>query len=232
VPTPTVPTPTVPTPTEPTPTEPTGPFDWNWEYAAPTCDALTVAYPKDLPSGQANDVNIRLDTDQGQITLNYHLETGTWSGTTGFTYSQHRNWPVGVTAYSVRWVQVGGSNFHWEGDLSCRISSDGNSETLDAPLAVTEISGWRTSSVTVAKGSAATADSVVVEQPGLEDLELQRLTRGVWQPIKAVATSDFGAARVTFPRQPHRGTFKYRLAVAGTESVTGAVSAGFTVRVR
>ncbi|MCW2765950.1 MAG: hypothetical protein JWO11_1909, partial [Nocardioides sp.] len=71
VPTPTVPTPTVPTPTVPTPTEPAGPFDWEWKYDAPTCDALTVTYPSDLPSGQANDVNIRLETDQGQVTLNY-----------------------------------------------------------------------------------------------------------------------------------------------------------------
>ncbi|MCW2766252.1 MAG: hypothetical protein JWO11_2211, partial [Nocardioides sp.] len=203
-----------------------------WKYDAPTCDALTVTYPSDLPSGQANDVNIRLETDQGQVTLNYHNNEGTWSDTTGFTYSQHANWPVGVTSYTVSWVQVGGSNYHWEGDVSCLINSDGDDQTLDAPLGVTEINGWRTSTVTINKGTAATADSVVVEQPGLQALTLQRLTQGAWQPVKTVVTTDSGNARVTFPRQQRRGTFTYRLAVSGTESVTGTASARFKVRVR
>ncbi|WP_341927467.1 hypothetical protein, partial [Nocardioides psychrotolerans] len=122
------------------PTSTTGNFDWNWKYATPSCDALTVAYPSDIPAGQSNDVNIRLSTDQGEVTLNYHNNATTWSGTQSFTYSQHANWPAGVTDYAVVWVQVAGSNYHFgesfhnapiESPVKCTISSDGNPETYD-----------------------------------------------------------------------------------------------------
>jgi hypothetical protein len=222
-------------PTEPTdpPTTPTDPgeFDWNWKYADPTCDALTVDYPADLPSGQANDVNIRLETDHGQVSLNYHNDKGTWSGTTGFTYSQHKNWPEGVASYAVTWVQVGGTNWHWQGDLKCRLG-DADPSTFDVPQGVTEIEGWRTGSTTVSRGRAASADSIAVEQGGLAPVELQRLVNGSWVTVRTVSTSDSGTARVTFPRETRRGTFSYRVQVAGAEAVTGDTSARFTVRVR
>ncbi|WP_240665985.1 hypothetical protein [Agromyces sp. LHK192] len=94
------------------------PFDWNWEYAAPTCEALTVVYPKDIPAGQANDVNIRFKADGKEFTLNFHKNSGTWSGTKTFTYSEHPNWPD-PDLYSVVWAQVGGTNYHWSGSIDC-----------------------------------------------------------------------------------------------------------------
>ena len=27
------------------------PFDWNWQYEAPSCTALVVVYPEDIPAG-------------------------------------------------------------------------------------------------------------------------------------------------------------------------------------
>jgi hypothetical protein len=249
-PTPT-PTPTPETPEEteepedefPTNPENAAPFDWNWEYAEPTCDAVTVDYPSNLPSGQANDVNIRLETDQGQVTLNYHNNEGTWSGTTGFTYSQHPNWPAGVTSYSVTWVQVGGTNYHWQGDVSCTLGSDGDPSTLDVPLAVTEVAGFRTGAVTVKRGSTVASDSVEVEQVGLQALTLQRYSTaarsgiagrlaGTWTTVKTVPTSERGTARVTFPTLTKRGTYQFRLSVAGTECLTGDTTGTLTVRVR
>ncbi len=94
------------------------PFDWNWEYAAPTCEALTVVYPGNIPAGQANDVNIRIVADGKTITLNFHNNDGTWSGTKLFRYADHPDWPAPNT-WTVQWVQVGGTNYHWTGSVSC-----------------------------------------------------------------------------------------------------------------
>ncbi len=98
------------------------PFNWDWQYAAPTCDALTVTYPADIPAGQANDVNVRVMYGNGyatELTLNFHNDGGTWSGTQSFTYSTHPNWPVNIGPYKVVWTQVAGTNYHWSGDVSC-----------------------------------------------------------------------------------------------------------------
>jgi len=94
------------------------PFDWNWEYAAPTCKALTVVYPKNIPSGQANDVNVRVIADGKEITLNFHKSSGTWSGTQTFTFDQHKDW-TDPDIWSVVWVQVAGTNYHWQGKVDC-----------------------------------------------------------------------------------------------------------------
>ncbi|WP_395243569.1 hypothetical protein ACGGZK_15760 [Agromyces sp. MMS24-K17] len=96
----------------------TKPFDWNWQYAAPTCDALEVVYPKDLPAGQANDVNVRFSIDGADVTLNFHNNGGTWSGTKTFLFADHPLWKD-PTSWTVKWVQVGGTNYHWEGNISC-----------------------------------------------------------------------------------------------------------------
>lgn len=101
------------------PTTEVVPWTWDWQYAPPACDALTVDYPANIPSGQANDVNIRFETNLGELTLNFHNNDGTWSGRTIFTYAAHPQWPAGVTAYRVVWVQVGGTNYHWQGSLGC-----------------------------------------------------------------------------------------------------------------
>ncbi|CAB4735024.1 unannotated protein [freshwater metagenome] len=190
-----------------------------------------MSYPADLPSGQSNDINVRLDTDRGQVTLNYHNNESTWAGTVGFTYSQHVNWPAGVTAYSVRWVQVAGTNYHWEGDLACRIDTDGDASTLDVPRAVTKIAGFRTGTVTVAKGRSVTPDAIAISQAGTAPVELQRLTPLGWAVVSELSDTD-GASSVAFPTQRKRGTFSYRLAAVGTGTVTGAVSPTLVVRVR
>lgn len=227
-------------PANPPATDPHGSFDWNWKYATPTCDALTVAYPSNIPDGQSNDVNIRIHTADGDVTLNYHNNDGTWSGTRGFTYSQHAQWPAGVTEYSVVWTQVGGSNYHFgesfhnapvEAPVKCRISSDGNPETYDVPLAVTDIDGFRTAAAVVAKGRAVAADVVAVSQPGLESLTLQKLRGGTWTNVRSQAVTA-GSTKVSFPKETRKGTFRYRLVLPGSESVTGDTTTAFSVRVR
>ncbi|MDO9495464.1 MAG: hypothetical protein Q7J48_07165 [Nocardioides sp.] len=227
-------------PANPPATDAGGGFDWNWKYATPTCDALTVAYPSNIPDGQSNDVNIRIRTASGDVNLNYHNNDGTWSGTRGFTYSQHAQWPAGVTEYTVVWTQVGGSNYHFgesfhnapvEAPVKCRINADGHPETYDVPLAVTDIEGFRTAAATVARGRAVAADVVAVSQPGLESLTLQKLRAGTWTNVRtqAVAAS---STRVTFPKETRKGTFRYRLVLPGSESVTGDTTHAFSVRVR
>jgi hypothetical protein len=207
-----------------------GSFDWDWTYETPQCDGLVVAYPSNIPSGQSNDVNIRLETDQGQVTLNYHLDQGTWSGTTAFVYSQHRLWPAGVTEYTVTWTQVGGSNYHWQGAVECALGevspetgtrngyavvrtpstpgtdtgAEDGSETPDV------VEGYRTGRTTVSKGQRVGSDIVVVR--GLDDceVELQKQTKRGWKSIRTVTAKD-GNAVVTYPKQRKKGTYSYRL---------------------
>jgi uncharacterized repeat protein (TIGR01451 family) len=214
----------------PTTTDP-GPFSWDWTYDEPSCSALTVTYPSNIPDGQANDVNIRLETNQGQVTLNFHNNDAYWGGTTSFPYASHPKWPAGITSYSVVWTQVGGSNYHWQGKVPCVVNDDGDPMTVDEPLAVTSISGWRTGTVTVKKGATVSADAVDVDQIGDEDLVLQRLVAGAWVDVKAVAC-DGESALVTFGRQTQKGTFKYRLAVDGSDDITGATTTAFTLKVK
>ena len=95
----------------------TAPFDWNWKYAAPTCAATTVTYPSNLPSGQANDANIRFRSATAEFTLNFHEGSDTRSGIHAFIYADHPNGPAGLTAWDVVWVQVAGTNYHWQGDV-------------------------------------------------------------------------------------------------------------------
>ncbi|MGZ6745914.1 MAG: hypothetical protein ACXVD0_08390, partial [Nocardioides sp.] len=200
------------------------PFSWDWTYADPSCTGLAVTYPADIPDGQANDANIRVETDQGQVTLNYHLGEGTWSGEHSFDLLSHPAWPAGVTSYQVTWTQVGGTNYHWQGSVPCVIDANG------APQAVTQITGWRTSTVSVSRGSAASADSVNLAQADNAPVVLQSLVAGRWTTLRTVVT-DAVDARVTFPTQTRTGTFQYRLAVPRTAGITGATTKAFTVRV-
>ncbi len=223
-------------------TTPGGGFDWDWTYETPGCDGLVVAYPSNIPDGQSNDVNIRLMTDQGEITLNYHLDQGTWSGTTAFVYSQHRLWPADVTSYTVVWTQVGGTNYHWQGAVECALGAPspttgarngyavvkpgtGGTGAVPGQPAADLVAGYRTGTTTLARGQRLGADTIVVT--GLEGrtLELQRLRKGAWSTVGTVATAD-GTATVTYPKQTKRGTVGYRL-VAGDWT-----SEVLTVRVR
>jgi hypothetical protein len=212
-------------------TTPGGGFDWDWTYETPDCDGLLVAYPSNIPDGQSNDVNIRLVTDQGEVTLNYHLDQGTWSGTTAFVYSQHRLWPADATSYTVVWTQVGGTNYHWQGAVECALGepspttgarngyavvkpgTDGGTGTVPGEPAADPVTGFRTGATTLGRGQRLSADTILVS--GLEgrSLELQRLKKGAWRTVRTVAAAD-GEATVTFPKQPKRGSVGYRL-VAG-----------------
>ena len=190
-----------------------------------------MAYPSDLPQGQSNDVNIRLRTATGQITLNYHNNEGTWSGTRAFPYSQHRNWPQGTTDYTVEWIQVAGTNYHWEEGLRCLLETDGDDTTLDVPRAVTEIDDFDTDKVTLRRGQRVGTDLVTIDQPGLESVELQRLQRGDWT-TRTSLPADSGRVLVSYPKERTKGTSRYRLVVPGSESVTGAVTEVLKVKVR
>ncbi|WP_350347087.1 hypothetical protein ABIQ69_10605 [Agromyces sp. G08B096] len=91
--------------------------DHNWSYAAPTCEALTVIYPKGVTG---NDVNIRVVLDGQRTTLNFHNNDGRWSGTQTFVYASHANWPKPApSTWTIEWVQVDGTNYHWEGEVTC-----------------------------------------------------------------------------------------------------------------
>ncbi|WP_216648855.1 hypothetical protein [Agromyces agglutinans] len=91
----------------------------DWEYAAPTCEALTVDYPGNLPAGQAVDVNVRITADGTPVTLNFRNADGsTYSGTKVFTFADHADWPD-PHAWTVEWVQVAGTNYHWQGQIEC-----------------------------------------------------------------------------------------------------------------
>ena len=206
------------------------PFSWDWRYADPTCRDLIVAYPADIPSGQANDVNVRVETDHGQVTLNFHNDTGTWGGTTSFAFTSHPSWPAGVASYDITWVQVAGTNYHWQGDVSC--TTDGDPVTPDVPQEVVELDGFTTGSLTLRRGATVPADSVVVDNPEAGVMTLERRVRGSWQAVRSYATTSRGTARVTFPRFTHRGTYTYRLTVSQTLDTTGDTTGTLVIRVR
>jgi len=105
-------------PMAPTTTPPANP--WEWTYPPPTCTGVTVDYPTWLPSGQANDANVRVWTQEhGELTFNFHCNNCEWSGTHVFDFIHRADWPSDVTAWIVEWVQVGGTNYHWNGQLHC-----------------------------------------------------------------------------------------------------------------
>ncbi|MDP9823734.1 hypothetical protein [Nocardioides massiliensis] len=237
------PKPEDPKPEDPKPEapKPGNPFDWNWTYPAPRCDALLVTYPADIPAGQSNDVNIRIRWAGGEKTLNFHNDHGTWSGTNAFVYSQHPQWPAGVTAYEVVWIQVAGTNYHYGESfhnqpiaepIRCRITSDGNPETVDVPQAVSRVVGWRTVTMGVRRGAAARATDVIVVQAGADRATLQRrVGKKAWKPLRQVAVSN-GRAKVAFPKERKVGTYRYRLVIPRTTLTTGTTTAAFTVKVR
>ena len=98
-------------------------FDWNWQYAAPTCKAgLVVAYPDDIPAGSDNkDVNIKVkDLASGTVkTFNFHDSDFKTSGkTVTYDVTKHPDW-FDSTWYEYLWTQVHGTNYHWEGSVVC-----------------------------------------------------------------------------------------------------------------
>lgn len=106
----------------PEPESTTPPFDHDWTYPAPTCDAgLTVTYPSDLPTGQAIDVNVKVKnlTTGVEQTFNFRQAGGAeYSGTQSFDPTQRDDWPD-WSHYAYVWTQVAGSNYHWAGNVEC-----------------------------------------------------------------------------------------------------------------
>ncbi|MCW2772517.1 MAG: conserved repeat domain protein [Nocardioides sp.] len=226
---------TMPTPSLETPPaeDPGGPFNWDWRYPAPTCDALTVTYPRDLPGDQANDINVRIQTDVGEVTLNFHNNEGFWSGTTSFPYLSHPRWPAGATTYTVVWTQVAGTNYHWQGAVRCGVAGGAGSPTPEDTRALTQVTGWRTGSTTLDVGQAPGSDAVEVTQLGFQSMELeQRTADGGWRWVKTVPVTARGTASVVFPKITEKGVTAFRLRVDGSQDVTGATTAPFQVRAR
>ncbi|MHB1171645.1 MAG: LPXTG cell wall anchor domain-containing protein [Lacisediminihabitans sp.] len=159
-------------------TLPSSSFDENWQYAAPTCGALTVSYPGDIPAGQADDVNIRIEHGTGYsttTTLNFHNNDGTWSGRRVFTYSSSPNWPNDIGPYKVVWTQVSGTNYHRSDDISCgetplpkgasSASVNTTAATCGAPerlvLGTTTFATWGTPSLSRGPGDYSVTASAV-----------------------------------------------------------------------
>ena len=205
-----------------TPEPPTGGgggFDYNWEYEGPTCDTFTVSYPADIPQGQANDVNIRfVRPDGSKFTLNFHNNEGYWSGNTSFDYRKHPQWPAGLTEWTVEWTQVGGTNYHWEGNRTGVLQPDGSA------IEKTSIERWDTVAVTVRKGTAVPNDAIVVRSQGTSPVLLEKLVGGTWTYISTVTVNDQGGATVKFPVEEQKGQFQYRVRIAPTDGSTGSTT--------
>ena len=90
----------------------------NWEYADPTCNSLYVDFPDWVTPGAANHVNIRFSGNGQTFTLNWHTD-GSWAPESTFVYADHPDWPAGLTVFTVEWVQVAETNYHWQGELEC-----------------------------------------------------------------------------------------------------------------
>ena len=232
----------IPEVTGPPATNPDGSFDWNWRYDPPSCSALTVLYPSNIPDNQTNDVNVRIRFADGTTrTLNYHFNGGNWTGMRAFNYVQHPSWPAGTSEYWVEWTQVGGSNYHYgesfhnapiEGPLHCVLGDDGDPETVEVPQSVTTIDDWDTARRVVRQGSRSSTEVVTVDETGLSDVQLERTRNGVdWQVLRTLPV-ERDRVVISFPKERKKGKVTYRLTVPGTESVTGAVTQEMTVKVK
>ncbi len=99
------------------------------------------------------------------------------------------------------------------------------------PRAVTAIADFDDAKVKLRRGQSVATDMVTVDQPGLSSVELQRLAKGDWT-TKSTLPADSSRVLVSFPKERRKGTYRYRLVVPGSESVTGAVSGVLKVKVR
>lgn len=105
-----------PTPT-PSPSDTPPPTDWNWKYDV-TCTAVSGTNPNGPIDSVDSNIRIKnLDTNEVR-TFNYHPNT---SGPASFSwkYLVEYGMPESWTHYEVQWVQVNGTNYHWEGKLTC-----------------------------------------------------------------------------------------------------------------
>jgi len=107
----------------------TPPFDFDWQYPAPTCDGVTIPFPADLPKGQQGDV-MEVNVTGGSISgMQYKLEGDAYkakypNGHAGLTvfipWSDFRNYSIPKTGvWTVTGLQVHGTNYHWSGNFEC-----------------------------------------------------------------------------------------------------------------
>ncbi len=140
---------------------PEKPFDWNWQYDAPTCTGLTVAYPNNIPAGSNNkDVNIRVkNLVTGEVqTFNFHDSDFITSGkTVTYKVTEHPNWP-GWTYYEYQWTQVHGTNYHWEGSVVC--GTPPPAECVQSPTWSYTFDGVGSGTITVKSKGAEQGDKL------------------------------------------------------------------------
>lgn len=105
-------------------------FDWNWEYDPPTCEGLKITWPTDLPH-DAIDVNIRVKdlTNDKVTTFNYR-------NADGFELGVEHTFKVELEYFEYQWVQVHGTNYHWEGSIVCEL---GKGEIVEEPPTEVEV---------------------------------------------------------------------------------------------
>ena len=102
-------------------------FDWDWTYPTPTCDGILIGFPDDLPDSQLGIIELNVHTTAGA--WQYKLEgqdyrdmfpdghAGAslfipWCAFTGAEGLPEDDW-------AVTWVQVHGTNYHWQGSVVC-----------------------------------------------------------------------------------------------------------------
>lgn len=101
-------------------------FDWNkctpptnydWKYQV-TCTGVSGTNPNGPIDSVDSNVRIK-NLKTGEVrTFNYHPNT---SGPASFSWSYTAQYGMPATwdYYEVQWVQVNGTNYHWQGSLVC-----------------------------------------------------------------------------------------------------------------
>lgn len=102
-------------------------FDWNWKYGAPTCEGLKITWPKDLLH-DAIDVNIRVkNLKTGEIITENFREAD------GFELGVEHTFKIELEYFEYEWVQVHGTNYHWEGSVVCGVKPEIPEEPTPEP---------------------------------------------------------------------------------------------------
>ncbi|MGC5167806.1 hypothetical protein [Luteimicrobium sp. DT211] len=203
-----------------------GQSGWDWRYPAPDADGVTVTYPTDLPSGQANDANVaitNLDTGE-QRTFNFHNDKGTWSGTHHFNPTTLPGWP-GWKHYAYTWVQVAGTNYHWQGHVECggKPTSHATSSPSTSPSTKPSEDTTTTPTPSSDESSAATSSPSASSTPSSTAPSPSPSTSAA--PSASTATTEAPASGVadTTTASPEATTVV--LAAGGTASPTTSAAA-------
>lgn len=106
------------------------PFNWDWKYPDPTCEGISIPFPSNLPSSQSGVMEVNVN-GSGISGMNWKLEGDTYkakypNGHAGATVlipwddPLWRNASVPTSgSWSVTWIQVHGTNYHWQGEVKC-----------------------------------------------------------------------------------------------------------------